>query len=119
MGPNDKSSRALSARFAIWQICGGVWKPRIFDNFSCSRLNASVESRETYRPEPIDAVLAMDRSVAASSQSRDLRAWRVDFAHAYKHSRIGPKFWEVAPILIHCPTGGQIYVALRADRPFG
>ena len=115
----DRSNTVLSPRFCIAEQHGNQEpKFRLIDDFSKSRVNDTVHSAETYCPEDLDSFVAIAR-LQHHHGARNLKAWSVDFSHAYKTIALHPDSTDAAFICFTNPNDNLPYKSRILVQPFG
>ena len=98
----------------------GLQQPkfRLIGDLSKSLVNSAIQSTETYCPQGIDSFVAMSR-LQVSQGADQLRAWSLDFSHAYKTIALHPGSAEAAIICFINPSDNLPYRSQVLVQPFG
>ena len=110
------NSLPLTPRFAIPQKEGA--KVRVIDDFKASGINAVMSTVDTNIPESLDVFLAHAAFIKRISPATELRAFALDFSHAYKNVPILDAQKDFASIILADPQGAPFVATLRSQ-PFG
>ena len=109
----------LSPRFAIDESHGGLAKKiRVIDDRKASRVNDLLGLVDTSIPQNLDTFLGMALAHAHAGSVGNLRAFSLDFAHAYKHVGVAANQLDFATIVL-CGPGGNPMMATLRTQPFG
>ena len=116
---DDRNHMALSPRFCLSEH-HGLQQPkfRLIDDLSKSLVNKTVQSTETYCPQDLDLFAALSR-LQVSYGAGQLRAWSLDFPHAYKTIALHPGSADAAFICFINPNDNLPYMSQVLVQPFG
>ena len=81
-------------------------------------MNGTVETTETYCPQDLDSFAALTR-LQTMHGADQLRAWSLDFSHAYKTIALHPNSSEAAYICFIDPIDNLPYKSKILAQPFG
>ena len=90
----------------------------MIDDLKASKVNDFLGLVDTSIPENLDTFLGMALTRAEAGSSTGLRAFSVDFAHAYKHVGVAADQLDFATIVLGDPDGNAMMASLRTQ-PFG
>ena len=83
-----------------------------------SLANGAVETSETYCPQDLDSFAAITR-LQTKHGADHLRAWSLDFSHAYKTIALHPDSSDASCICFINPTDNRRYKSKILVQPFG
>ena len=113
------NSIPLTPRFAVEEEHGGGPKKiRAIDDLKASMVNDLLGLVDTSIPQNLDTFLGVALTHAEVGSSTELRAFSVDFAHAYKHVGVAADQLDFATVVIGDPAGNAMMATLRTQ-PFG
>ena len=114
---HDTGHTVLSPRFCIPEQHGlQQLIYRLIDDLAESLANGTVETTETYCPQDLDSFAARLQTMHGTHQ---LRAWSLDFSHAYKTISLHTDSSEAAYICIINPGDNRPYKSKILAQPFG
>ena len=109
----------LSPRFAKEEQHGaGARKIRVIDDLKASQINDLLGLAETSVPESLDVFTAMAMAHGHHSPQAQLKAFSVDFPHAYKQVGVAHSQLDFAMVVL-CDRHGVPHVATLKTQPFG
>ena len=119
------SSVTLTPSFAISeQRVDQPRKFRLIGDFKASGANEALHLHDTCVPGALDYALLMARVFqnfpwGLNGRNLDLKAFSVDFAHAYEHIGVAPEHLPSTTIILRPPGSDVPHMATIHTQPFG
>ena len=112
-------TRPLTPRYAIREKHGNqAGKIRLIDDFSASGISSILTTGDASSPENLDSFLAGVMQFKKLAPGCVIKAFSVDFAHAYKHVPLVASQHEFATI-VFADTNGDVFYSTLRTQPFG